>query len=270
MKGPVDDLIARYNKAIEAEGGYLAFDDLIPEAQTVIASVASSSHGDLAKQQPKFWQIVTSQDFRTAVVNLHNFGDRFRGRRNSEGSLLDHALTKSNNLPQKKVVGPALAPALSASILGKPASGDRCFPVSTLTKSSWETGACAFGSNRDGGARAHAACDLYYPANTTFHAVADGKVIRGQYPPLLPDLRALEIDHRGFTVRYGEISSALVKEGDAVKVGQKIAKVGLLMGITVPGYMLHLEMYAGTDKGHAERLSGSATCAKRKGTSVPC
>ena len=203
------------------------------------------------------------------MAELRDFKDRYKGRRNTEADLLDRGLSKLERGPAKGgEPGPSPSSARSGVILGKPASGNRCFPFPTLTKSSWETGSRAFGSNRDGGSRAHAGCDLYYPVQTIIFAVADGKVIRGPYPFYCQTF-ALEIDHGSFIVRYGEIAkgSALVKKGDKVKAGQKIAKVGHLVGITVPSDMLHLEMYSGTGKGPLS-VSGPAS-AKRQGDDVP-
>ena len=137
----------------------------------------------------------------------------------------------------------------------------RCFPFVTLPKQSWETGSRAFGANRDGGARAHGGCDLIFPVGTVIHAVADGVVIQDAYG-FYCGTKALEVDHGTFTVRYGEIGSAMVKKGDKVKCGQKIAKVGHLVGITVPSDMLHFEMYAGTLKGNLTAFG--AKSAKRK------
>jgi hypothetical protein len=61
--------------------------DLPAEAQTVIASV-SFQYGDLAFRAPKFWKAVSSQDWRTAVSILRDFGDAYPSRRNLEADLL--------------------------------------------------------------------------------------------------------------------------------------------------------------------------------------
>jgi murein DD-endopeptidase MepM/ murein hydrolase activator NlpD len=75
------------------------------------------------------------------------------------------------------------------------------------------------------------------------HAVADGAVVRGPYP-FYCETFALEIDHGSFIARYGEIQSITdVRVGDSVRAGQKIAKVGHLVGIQVPSDMLHFELY---------------------------
>lgn len=63
---------------------------------------------------------------------------------------------------------------------------------------------------------------------------------------------AIEIDHGCFMARYGEVDghegNIYVSPGDTVKRGDRIAKVGRLVGINVPSNMLHLELYATTKK----------------------
>ncbi len=141
----------------------------------------------------------------------------------------------------------------------KKGNGKYCFPFPEVTKYSWETGARAFGSNRSGGTRAHGGCDLYYPSGTVIHAVGDGKVIRGPYE-FYCSTYALEVDHGDFVVRYGEIQGkALVKTGDTVTMGQKIARVGHLVGITVESDMLHMEMFDGSATGAlSDKTAGGA------------
>src|SRR6266446_2741483 len=92
----------------------------------------------------------------------------------------------------------------------------------------------AFASNRSNGVRAHAGCDLYFENGTWIYAVADGIVTRGPYP-FYCETFALEVDHGDFLARYGEIQAVTaVKEGDRVRAGQQIARVGHLIGIQVP------------------------------------
>ncbi len=128
------------------------------------------------------------------------------------------------------------------------ATGDESsdlFPFTQLPKNDWTTGAAHFGADRGG--RAHAACDLYFPAGTIIHAIADGEVI-GASRPFYLGTNELRIDHGSFVARYGEIqSAALVGLGEQVKAGQPIAKVGDLEGITES--MLHLELYDGSAHG---------------------
>lgn len=142
---------------------------------------------------------------------------------------------------------PSTSPSTTSS--SADAGAGPLFPFTEVTKYSWETGARAFGTNRSGGTRAHAGCDLYYPTGTWIHAVADGVVINGPYA-FYASTYALEIDHGDFVLRYGEIKGgAPVKTGDRVKAGQRIAQVGHLVGIKVESNMLHLEMYSGSGAG---------------------
>jgi murein DD-endopeptidase MepM/ murein hydrolase activator NlpD len=115
------------------------------------------------------------------------------------------------------------------------------FPFDRLPNVNWTEDIRRFGARRSKGARAHAACDLYAPEGTIIHAITAGKVTLGPYP-FYQGTFALEIDHGSFLARYGEIQQAtFVKQGDHVEAGQRIAKVGNLIGIT--NSMLHLELY---------------------------
>lgn len=123
------------------------------------------------------------------------------------------------------------------------------FPFDRLPTVNWTDPPRQFGSRRASGKRAHAGCDLYFPIGTTIHAITDGKVVRGPYP-FYAETFALEVDHGDFIARYGEIQGeTMVKEGDTVKAGQPIAKVGRLVGIVTPSAMLHLELYDKTATG---------------------
>lgn len=65
----------------------IAFFDLPAEAQTVIASVAFQ-YGNLSGEAPRFWRAVCKQDWRGAIAELRNFGDRYDSRRYLEADLL--------------------------------------------------------------------------------------------------------------------------------------------------------------------------------------
>lgn len=135
------------------------------------------------------------------------------------------------------------------------------FPFPTVPTQSWEERPRAFASPRAGGARLHAGCDLYFPRGTVIHAIADGVVTRGPYA-FYAETFALEIDHGIFLARYGEIQSQTeVQAGARVRAGQRIAKVGHLIGIQVPSDMLHLELY---DKS----LSGPLTVGSGAGSAM--
>lgn len=141
-----------------------------------------------------------------------------------------------------------------------------CFPFPVVPNYSWEERPRAFASPRAGGSRLHAGCDLYFPRGTPMHAVADGTVVRGPYP-FYCETFALEIDHGSFIARYGEIQSITdVRAGDSVHAGQKIAKVGHLVGIQVPSDMLHFELY---DKSRTGPLTVGSNAASAIRNGVP-
>ena len=108
---------------------------------------------------------------------------------------------------------------------------------------SYKSGAGRFGSNRGGGKRKHAGCDLYAPTGTEVRAMADGKV--RLVTRFYAGTDVIEIVHEKHIIRYGEVllGKSLVKAGDNVRRGQIIGYVGQL-SIKVPSMMLHLEMYA--------------------------
>ena len=122
-------------------------------------------------------------------------------------------------------------------------AGEFLFAFPTLPAADWIRSPRAFASNRYNGLRAHAGCDLYFEKGTWIHAIGDGTVIRGPYP-FYCETFALEVDHGDFLVRYGEIQAkTTVKQGDKVRAGEQIDRVGHLVGIHVPSDMLHLELY---------------------------
>ncbi len=147
-------------------------------------------------------------------------------------------------------------------------SVDMTFPFSKSSKFPFHgagAGMRAFGARRSGGARAHAGIDLYFPDFTDVLAVADGVVTRGPYDFYLRT-RAIEIDHGAFIARYGEVAPdnpPPVKDGDTVKKGQKIGRVGILKKkngrrLGVPSMMLHFEMYDKTQTGKLTRAAGTS------------
>ena len=140
------------------------------------------------------------------------------------------------------------------------------FPFPMLPERSWEERPRSFASPRGGGNRLHAGCDLYFPKGTPIHAIADGVVTRGPYL-FYCETFALEVDHGLLLARYGEVQSATdVRAGDVVQAGQKIAKVGHLVGIQVPSDMLHLELYDKTRSGSLT-VGGGSESAMRNGVS---
>ncbi|OCY75046.1 M23 family metallopeptidase, partial [Acinetobacter pittii] len=116
--------------------------------------------------------------------------------------------------------------------------GSYLFPLKARTNS-YKNGFARFGSNRSGGKRKHAGCDLYAPAGTEIRAMADG-VVRNVYY-FYDNTDAIEIVHPKHIIRYGEVrkGKALVKAGDKVVKGQVIAYVGSLTTKGIPSMMLH-------------------------------
>lgn len=128
-------------------------------------------------------------------------------------------------------------------------NADPCFfPFTKVPQLDWTHDIRRFGARRSGGARAHAACDLYFPVGTTIHAITSGTV-RDDPREFYQGTDALEIDHGSFIARYGEIKkgSSTLRKGDRVSPGQPIAQVGKLNKIT--NSMLHLELYDKTADG---------------------
>jgi hypothetical protein len=112
-------------------------------------------------------------------------------------------------------------------------------------------GVGGFGSPRSAGFRKHAGCDVYAPWREVIYAVEDGVVAEGEYG-FYCNTNAIEINHDGRIVRYGEISPGSaqgfgLRPGTQVKKGQAIARVGRLSCYSIP--MLHFEMYSGTASG---------------------
>jgi murein DD-endopeptidase MepM/ murein hydrolase activator NlpD len=142
-----------------------------------------------------------------------------------------------------------------------PTPGEFLFPFPTLPAADWIRSPRAFASNRNNGLRAHAGCDLYFAKGMWIYAIGDGIVTRGPYPFYCQTF-ALEVDHGDFLARYGEIQATTnVKQGDRVRAGEQIAKVGHLVGIQVPSDMLHLELY---DKSASGPLTITDAARSRK------
>lgn len=79
------ELATKYDAAISASAK--KFRDLPSQAMTVLFSV-EYHYGNLSARTPKFWGMVTKQDWKSAVRELWNFGDDYETRRFKEGDLL--------------------------------------------------------------------------------------------------------------------------------------------------------------------------------------
>jgi murein DD-endopeptidase MepM/ murein hydrolase activator NlpD len=145
-------------------------------------------------------------------------------------------------------------------------AGQTYFPFGALPGRDWTSGMRAFGANRSDGQRAHAGCDLYFPQGTWIHAVTDGRVVRGP-TYFYADTYAIEVDHGSIVVRYCEVQPATpVRAGDTVQAGQRVGRVGRLVGINVPSDMLHIEVY---DKSATGPLTVDAATSARRADNVP-
>ena len=108
-----------------------------------------------------------------------------------------------------------------------------------------------YGRNRSGGARKHAARDLYTSPLTEVVTISDGIVLdSGDF---YEGVHQVTISHETskygkFIIRYGEMdkNSILVKKGDKIKQGQTIGKTGKMNEIK--NYMLHFEFYTNGDR----------------------
>lgn len=120
------------------------------------------------------------------------------------------------------------------------------FPLAKVPERSYKDSGSGFGTPRPkmGPGILHPACDLEAPVGTEVLAVDDGIVVAGPYDFYLGTV-AIEVQHRFFVVRYGELKvgpgprSPFVKRGDVLG---KVGKVG-------KGNMLHLEMFSGAANG---------------------
>ncbi|PSH17987.1 hypothetical protein B7R74_15855, partial [Yersinia pseudotuberculosis] len=119
-----------------------------------------------------------------------------------------------------------------------------------------------FGRNRSGGARKHAARDLYTDPLTEIVAICNGQVkniSHYYYGTWQITIEHKTDDGQRFFARYGEVdyNSILVETGKYVKKGDVLAKTGLMINPStgqhpniIPGqtvYMLHFEYYTGDE-----------------------
>lgn len=99
--------------------------------------------------------------------------------------------------------------------------------------------------------RKHSGCDLYVNDGTPVYAIDDGVILdHYDFGEAAGHTWVLEVGHNEYTVRYGEIKSALpggLKIGSQVKRGDHIADVALFPN---GEHMLHFEMYKGKNLKH--------------------
>ncbi|PJB54597.1 MAG: hypothetical protein CO099_00700 [Bdellovibrio sp. CG_4_9_14_3_um_filter_39_7] len=125
------------------------------------------------------------------------------------------------------------------------------FPTVKKPTHAYTSGARAFGAGRSGGARKHAACDLYRFVEEPIKSVAPGTVVRDRYY-FYQGTYALEVVHSGgFLVRYGELDNKSVSgmsKGRKVKMSERIGYMGKVNSNCCRP-MLHFELFKGTARG---------------------
>ena len=124
----------------------------------------------------------------------------------------------------------------------------------------YKEGQAQFNYRRGGGARDHAACDLYAPLESDVIAVTDGVVVEISGPGFAGTTEAISVFHKGIgVIRYGEVVKIpnelkKLKNKPEVKAGDVIAKVGWAVHKLSP--MLHFELYDGSGSGNLTDRSG--------------
>lgn len=116
----------------------------------------------------------------------------------------------------------------------------------------------AFGSYRDGGARAHAAIDLIEPVGTKVYAMTDGVVERISVGTYYAGTGAVQVKNTdGSVIWYCEVKAAT-----GLKVGNKVKKNQLIAAMQRNSYgtsMLHLEAYSGKSTGNLSQTNSNNT-----------
>lgn len=138
------------------------------------------------------------------------------------------------------------------------------FPTVKKATDRFNSGMRRFGAGRSKG-RLHAACDLYREYDEDIMTVAPGKIITSHRYFYLGTYQITVKHSGGFIARYGEISSYKAKGtnvGDKVKMGQRIGRIGKLVGIEVSP-MLHFELYEGTKSGSLTDISNGSKYQRR-------
>ncbi len=152
------------------------------------------------------------------------------------------------------VIGKGSAPTLDTDLKALNGLSASCclFPMKKPPTASFTEGMRRFGAGRSGGARLHAAADLYQSQYQPVYAIASGKVLRDRVSFYL-GTNVTEIQHSGgFIARYGEIASANLKPlklGSTVKAGQLIGYIKKVNAKSVKNPMLHFELFTGKGSG---------------------
>jgi len=86
-KDILNGLIKKFNVS-----ALCCFNALHPQIQTAIASVAFQYGSNLRRRTPMFWKQVTACDWKAAISNLKNFGDKYESRRRLEAKLIESCI----------------------------------------------------------------------------------------------------------------------------------------------------------------------------------
>lgn len=76
------------------DASFAKFDQLPPQFQTVIASVAFQ-YGVLPVRTPTFWSYAVTGNWTAMIAELRNFGDAFPTRRTKEADLMERTLREA-------------------------------------------------------------------------------------------------------------------------------------------------------------------------------
>lgn len=86
--GKLIEAVARnYNRDAPAQ-----WNDILPEAATVLASLAIQYGPELARRVPKFWRLAIDEDYSAMIAELRDFCDAYRTRRCREANYLEAGL----------------------------------------------------------------------------------------------------------------------------------------------------------------------------------
>ena len=162
---------------------------------------------------------------------------------------MDNTFEPNNNSPYDQKIAPKEKTTIATS--SQTLENSECmFPVPSfelIPDLDFRQGAIGFGAPRSGG-RLHAGCDINVPNQTPIVAACDGEILDFYYFYL--GVYALEVKHRNFTIRYGELDpNFTLPIGSKVKKGDHIGNTGLMRTPEFDASMLHFEIYSNKASG---------------------
>ena len=83
-----------------------------------------------------------------------------------------------------------------------------------------------WGASRDAGVRRHEGIDMFAPKRTPVIAIADGRVTRVNQNRLGGNVVWMHPDQKDYTLYYAHLDTQLVKDGQAVRLGDTLGLVG--------------------------------------------